>query len=377
MNILIAPDAFKDCMSARQVAISLRRGIERIMPETDFQIAPMADGGEGTVESVIDATGGKRIEWVVKDPLMREINSFYGITGDGSTAVIEMAAASGIELLIPEERDPWVTSTFGTGELIKNALDRGCKKLLLGIGGSATNDGGAGMAEALGVKFTCGREISPRPGGGALGDVERIHMEGLDPGIADLDILVACDVSNPLTGPEGASAIYGPQKGADGDMVKKLDHNLEHFAVLIRQQLGKEISHVPGAGAAGGLGAGLMAFLGARLMKGFDMIAETVGLEEKIMQADLVITGEGKMDGQTQFGKTPFGVAQLAQKHGKPVIGIAGTLEEGSEVLYQMGFNVILPIQEKPSDLDFAIRHAGELLKRSGERIARMIRLEL
>lgn len=377
MNILLAPDAFKDCLSARQVAISLRRGIERIMPETDFQIAPVADGGEGTVESVIDATGGKRIEWVVKDPLMREINSFYGITGDGSTAVIEMAAASGIELLIPEERDPWVTSTFGTGELIKNALDRGCKKLLLGIGGSATNDGGAGMAEALGVKFTCGREISPGPGGGALGDVERIHMEGLDPRIADLDILVACDVSNPLTGPEGASAIYGPQKGADGDMVIKLDHNLEHFAMLIRQQLGKEISNVPGAGAAGGLGAGMMAFLGARLMKGFDMIAETVGLEEKIMQADLVITGEGKMDGQTQFGKTPFGVAQLAQKHGKPVIGVAGTLEEGSEVLYQMGFNVILPIQEKPSDLDFAIRHAGELLKRTGERIARMIRLEL
>ena len=202
-------------------------------------------------------------------------------------------------------------------------------------------------------------------------------MEGLDPRIADLEILVACDVSNPLTGPNGASAIYGPQKGADGDMVKKLDRNLEHFAVLIRQQLGKEISHVPGAGAAGGLGAGLMAFLGARLMKGFDMIAETVGLEEKIMQADLVITGEGKMDGQTQFGKTPFGVAQLALKHGKPVTGIAGTLEEGAEVLYQMGFDVILPIQEKPSDLDFAIRHAEELLKRSGERIARMISLKL
>ncbi|MEN8227075.1 MAG: glycerate kinase [Bacteroidota bacterium] len=375
MKILIAPDAFKDCMSARQVAMAIEAGMKKILPKADFRIAPMADGGEGTVESVIDATGGKLIECVVKDPLMREITSFYGITGDGSTAVIEMAAASGIELLKPGERDPSVTSTFGTGQLIKDALDRGCNKLLMGIGGSATNDGGAGMAEALGVKFSGLACITPAPGGGALGEVERIQMEGLDPRIAETEILVACDVSNPLTGSNGASAIYGPQKGADGEMVKKLDRNLEHFAVLIQQQLGKEITHVPGAGAAGGLGAGLMAFLGAKLMKGFNMIAETVGLEEKIMQADLVITGEGKMDGQTQFGKTPFGVAQLAQKHGKPVIGVAGTLEEGAEVLYQMGFNLILPIQEKPSDLDFAIRHAEGLLKRSGERIARMISL--
>lgn len=377
MNILIAPDAFKDCLSARKVAVSLRQGIEKIMPGTKFQIAPMADGGEGTVESVIDATGGQWIEWVVKDPLMREISSFYGISGDGGTAVIEMAAASGIELLKAEEKNPWITSTYGTGQLIRDALDKGCNKILLGIGGSATNDGGAGMAEALGVVFSGKSGILTRPGGGALGEVEKIYMEGLDPRIMTTEILVACDVSNPLTGTSGASTIYGPQKGADPEMVGKLDRNLEHFAGIIREQLGKEISDVPGAGAAGGLGAGLMAFLDARLMKGFEMIAEAVHLEEKIISADLVITGEGKMDGQTQFGKTPFGVAQLAQKHGKPVIGVAGTIEEGAEELYQMGFDVILPIQEKPSDLDYAIMHSEELLKRSGERIARMISLEI
>lgn len=377
MNLLIAPDAFKDCLSARQVATSLSLGIEKIMPETQIQIIPMADGGEGTVESVIDATGGEHIKCVVKDPLMREIPSFYGITGDGSTAVIEMAAASGIELLKKEERNPWMTSTFGTGQLIRDALEKGCNKILLGIGGSATNDAGAGMAEALGVKFSSASGNPVGPGGGALSEVEMIHMEGLDPRIASTKIMVACDVSNPLTGPKGASAIYGPQKGADGDMVRKLDSNLVHFSAVIREQLGKEVDEVPGAGAAGGLGAGLMAFLSGRLMPGFDMIADAVNLEEKIKQADLVITGEGKIDSQTQFGKTPFGVAQLALKHGKPVIGIAGTVEEGADVMYNMGFDVILPILEKPSDLDDAIRHAEELLKRSGERIARLISLNL
>lgn len=377
MNILIAPDSFKDCLSARQVALALEEGMKKVFPRADFRIAPMADGGEGTVESVIDATRGELIRIRVKDPLMRETASFYGISGDGSTAVIEMAAASGLESLETSERNPWITSTYGTGQLIRDAINRGCKKILLGIGGSATNDCGAGMAEALGVKFSFKPKDLVKWGGGSLGQVVKIDMEGLDPRIADLEILVACDVSNPLTGPNGASAIYGPQKGADPEMVLKLDHNLEHFAAIIKEQLGKEVSVVPGAGAAGGLGAGLMAFLDARLMKGFDMIAETVGLEEKILQADLVITGEGKMDGQTQFGKTPFGVAQLAQKHGKPVIGVAGTVDEGVEVMYQMGFSVILPILEKPSDLDYAISHAEELLKRTGERIARMIRLKL
>jgi len=377
MKILIAPDSFKDCMSAREVASALGRGIQKILPEAGLQLVPMADGGEGTVESVIDATGGKRIEVPVMDPLMREISSFYGITGDGRTAVIEMAAASGLELLEPEERDPWITSTFGTGQLIADALDRGCSKVMLGIGGSATNDCGAGMAEALGVRFS-GRygKLSAR-GGGALGEVDSLHMEGLDSRIADTAFVVACDVSNPLTGPRGASAIYGPQKGADKSMVEKLDRNLTHFAGVIEKQLGKEISKVPGSGAAGGLGAGMMAFLNATLMRGTQMIAELCGLEEKIRQADLVITGEGKMDAQTKFGKTPFGVAQLAKEHGKVVIGVAGTLEEDAGTLYQEGFDLLLSIQEKPGDLAAALLGAGPLLERTGERIARLISLRI
>ena len=377
MNILIAPDSFKDCMSAREVASALGRGIQKILPEADLQLVPMADGGEGTVESVIDATGGKRIEVPVMDPLMREISSFYGITGDGRTAVIEMAAASGLELLEPKERDPWITSTFGTGQLIADALDRGCNKVLLGIGGSATNDCGAGMAEALGIRFS-GKygKLSAR-GGGVLGEVDSVHMEGLDSRIADATFVVACDVSNPLTGPQGASSIYGPQKGADKSMVEKLDRNLTHFAGVIEKQLGKEISKVPGSGAAGGLGAGMMAFLNATLMRGTQMIAEVCGLEEKIRQTDLVITGEGMMDAQTKFGKTPFGVAQLAKEHGKVVIGVAGTLEEDAGKLYQEGFDLLLSIQERPGDLATALVDAGPLLERTGERIARSISLRI
>lgn len=377
MKILIAPDAFKDCLSARKVALALGEGIKSVLPDTDMQIAPMADGGEGTVESVIDATGGKMISIKVMDPLMREISSFYGVTGDGRTAVIEMAAASGIELLTPGERDPWVTSTYGTGQLIRDALDQGCRRILLGIGGSATNDAGAGMAQALGIRFSSMEGPFTVRGGGSLGEVVSIQMDDLDSRIGDSEILVACDVTNPLTGPTGASNVYGPQKGGSPEIVKKLDHHLEHFAGIIREQTGKEVAEVPGAGAAGGLGAGLMAFLNARLMKGFEMIAETVMLEEKIKNADLVITGEGKMDGQTRYGKTPYGVAQCSKQYGKPVIGVAGSVEGGSEVMYQMGFDLILPILESPSSLDDAIDHAEELLKKTGERIARIINLRL
>ena len=377
MNILIAPDSFKDCLSARQVAEAIKRGIERVLPEAAFQIAPMADGGEGTVQSLIDATGGQLVHLQVMDPLMREIGSFYGITGDGSTAVIEMASASGIELLAPSERDPWITSTYGTGQLIADALKKGVKTILMGIGGSATNDGGRGMAEALGVRFSNSDHRSSGRGGGSLGEVKQIQMEGLNPRIKDISILVACDVSNPLTGPKGASAVYGPQKGADPEMVRKLDSNLAHFAGILEEQLGKKVDKVPGAGAAGGLGAGLMAFLDAQLTRGFDLIAETVQLEQKILNANLVITGEGKIDAQTQYGKTPFGVAQLARKHKIPVLGVGGTIEKGAEILYDFGFDVILPIMEKPVDLTFALANAEQLLENTGERIGRFLKLNI
>lgn len=375
MNILIAPDSFKDSLSAREVALALGRGIRKFLPKVKISMAPMADGGEGTVESVVDATGGKRINLSVKDPLMRDIASFYGLSGDGSTAIIEMAAASGLELLEPDERDPWITSTFGTGQLIADALDRGCSIILLGIGGSATNDGGAGMAEALGVKFSGRYGFLSAQGGGALGEIESVHMENLHPGAGGAEFVVACDVSNPLTGTKGASATYGPQKGADESMVKKLDQNLDHFSRVIKEQLNKDISAIPGSGAAGGLGGGMLAFLNARLTPGFSMIAEVVGLEEKIQEADLVITGEGRMDKQTKYGKTPFGVAQLAKKHNKAVIGVAGSLEEDAEELYQTGFDLLLSIQEKPGDLAASLASASPMLERTGERIARMIQL--
>ena len=373
MNILVAPDSFKDCMRAIEVAEALSLGLRKVIPEAEIRMLPMADGGEGTVESLIDATGGEIVDLQVHDPLMRTITSFYGISGDASTAVIEMAAASGLELLESGERNPWITSTFGTGELIHQALERGCRRILLGIGGSATNDAGMGMASALGVRFLDGQGKLVSQGGGALGDVKQISMEGLDPRIADTEIMVACDVTNPLSGPQGASFVYGPQKGADRKMAEGLDENLSHLACLISEQLGKEVDTIPGAGAAGGLGAGLMAFLGARLVKGFDMVAETVSLEEAIQWADLVITGEGKMDSQTRFGKTPFGVAQMAKKHGKSVIGVAGTLEEDAVDLYKEGFDLLLSIQEKPIDLEAALENAPQLLERTGERIGRML----
>lgn len=377
MNILIAPDSFKDCLSAMEVAAALARGIQKMLPDASCTLLPLADGGEGTVEAVIEATGGKGVKLQVLDPLMREVDSFYGITGDGGTAVIEMAAASGIELLKVDERDPWITSSYGTGQLIGDALDHGVKKVLLGIGGSATNDGGTGMAQALGISFLGKYGAVDVRGGGSLGEVEQIFMADLDPRIAEVDIIVACDVDNPLTGPRGASAVYGPQKGASGEMVKQLDRNLAHLANLIQVQLGKEVSTVPGAGAAGGLGAGLLAFLDARLVRGFDMIAGVVGLEEKIREADLVITGEGKMDGQTRFGKTPFGVAQMAEKSGLPVIGVAGTLDEDASVLYEEGFDLLMSIQEKPGDLETSLRNAKQLLERTGERIARLLTMKI
>ncbi|MFH0759582.1 MAG: glycerate kinase [Bacteroidota bacterium] len=377
MKIVIAPDSFKDCMGALAVAEALGRGIGRILPDALIQYIPMADGGEGTVDSIIGATGGRKLAVTVRDPLMREISSSYGISGDGTTAVIEMAAASGLELLGRDERDPWITSTFGTGQLISHALDQGCKKILLGIGGSATNDGGMGMARALGVKFLDAGGNEAEEGGGAAGKVTKIVPGGLDPRIGQTGIRVACDVSNPLTGPDGASQVYGPQKGADPDMVCRLDSNLSRLATLVREQLGKEVDRVPGAGAAGGLGAGLLAFLDASLVRGFEMVAESVNLEDAIRNADLVITGEGKMDSQTQFGKTPFGVAQMAKKHRKPVIAVAGTVDEGADALYGAGFDVIMPIQEKPSDLASAIKQAPALLERAGERIARLIRLQI
>lgn len=377
MKILIAPDKFKHCLTARQVAGNLSRGINRVLPDAEIVIVPMADGGEGTVQAMVDATKGSFIKTSVNNPLMQPVEAVYGITGSGDTAVIEMSAASGLALLKEEERNPWKTTTFGTGELIKHALDNHCRKIIIGIGGSATNDAGAGMAEALGYKFT-DKNGQPIPkGGGGLLQVQNIDTSAVDNRIFHTEMLVACDVNNPLTGENGASMVYARQKGADEDLVQELEKNLIHFSNIIRQQLNSDVTEIPGAGAAGGLGAGMMAFCKAQLKPGFQVIAETINLEKQIKNADLVITGEGKLDIQTQYGKTPFGVAQIARQHQKKVIAIGGTLSGDAGDLYNHGFDLLLPIIERPVKLEEAFENAPEFLQNTGERIGRMLKMLL
>ncbi|GAB6117973.1 glycerate kinase [Thermoanaerobacter brockii subsp. lactiethylicus] len=374
MKILIAPDKFKESLSALKVADSIEKGILKVFPKAVIEKVPMADGGEGTVESLVNATGGKIIKTNVKDPLFRDIESFYGILGDGETAVIEMAAASGLYLLKDYERNPMITTTYGTGQLIKDALDKGCRNFIIAVGGSATNDGGAGMATALGVKFydKDGREIGL--GGGALSKIYSIDTSNLDYRLKECRFIVACDVANPLIGENGASRVYGPQKGATKEMVKVLDKNLEHYGKLLEKYFNKRIIDVPGSGAAGGLGAGLMAFLNAQLKSGIEIIIEALKLEEKIKEADIVISGEGKVDFQTAFGKTISGIAKLCKKHNKPLIVIAGTVED-IEKLYEIGVSSVFSIMEKPMSLEDAIKNAPTLLEKSAERIFRLIKV--
>ncbi|HHW57660.1 MAG TPA: glycerate kinase [Clostridia bacterium] len=373
MKILIAPDKFKESLSALKVADSIEKGILKIFPKAIIEKVPLADGGEGTVESLVNATGGKIIKTKAKDPLGRDIESFYGILGDGKTAVIEMAAASGLYLLKDYERNPMITTTYGTGQLIKDALDRGCRKFIIAIGGSATNDGGAGMAMALGVKFydKYGREIGL--GGGELSKIYSIDTSNLDDRLKECEFVVACDITNPLIGENGASRVYGPQKGATKEMVEVLDKSLEHYGKLLEKYFHKKIIDVPGSGAAGGLGAGLMAFLNAQLKSGIEITMETLKLEEKIKEADIVISGEGKIDSQTAFGKTISGIAKLCKKHNKPLIAIAGTVED-IENLYEIGVSSIFSIVEKPMSLEDAIKNAPTLLEKSAERIFRLVK---
>lgn len=373
MNILICPDKFKECLSAGNVAMHIREGIRKVLPEAECKLVPMADGGEGTVEAIVKATGG-RIENVrVHDPLMRPINSFYGISGDGKTSVIEMAAASGMALIKADERNPLFTTTYGTGELIRHALKWGCSEIVLGIGGSATVDAGVGMAQALGVSFTDDTGWEVPPGGGKLGGIYKIDKTNLDPRLAHCNIYAACDVTNPLTGPQGAAHIYGPQKGATPDMVQLLEDNLKHLARVIRNQLHIEVEDIKGGGAAGGLGAGIVAFLGGELKPGFELISNVVKLEEWIQWADLVITGEGKMDFQTAFGKTPVGVAGMAGKINRPVIAFTGEISEKPEKFHDLGFTAVIPITDSPMTLEQSIANAGSLLENAGERAFRLM----
>lgn len=373
MKIVIAPDSFKGSLTAKEVADSIERGIKKVYRNSCIVKVPMADGGEGTVQSLVDCTDGKIINVNVKDPLMRDINAFYGMLGDGETAVIEMASSSGLDLVSNKERNPAKTTTYGTGELIKHAMNNGCRNIIIGLGGSATNDGGTGMLKALGVKFLDENNEDIGLGGGSLSKLQRIDIKGMDHRVKECKITAACDVNNPLCGPEGASYIFGAQKGADEDMIRVLDNNLTHYADVIKKDIGVNIINIPGAGAAGGLGGGLLAFLNVDLQKGIEIVMKVTNLEEKVKDSDIVITGEGMIDYQTSFGKTPYGVAKIAKKYGIPVIAIAGGIGKDTGTLYGKGFDSIFSIVNKPMSLDEAIINAKILLEDVSERIMRVL----
>ncbi|TCL64798.1 glycerate kinase [Hydrogenispora ethanolica] len=368
MKIILAPDSFKGSLTAPQVCKAMADGIAALIPDAAVVKMPMADGGEGTVEAVVTATAGEIIPCPARDPLGREIRSFFGLTGDRSAAIIEMAAASGLPLLSEAEKNPLITSTYGTGQLIRAALDLGVKKIILGIGGSATNDGGTGMAKALGVRFLDAAGLELKEGGGDLGRLARIERSGLDPRIASTEFLVACDVTNPLTGPEGAAAVYGPQKGATPEMVAQLDAGLERLAERVREELGQDIQWLPGAGAAGGLGGGLVAFLNARLTSGIELVMEVTQFEKQLQDAQLVLTGEGRIDFQSAFGKTISGVGKLAGAAGVPVIGIAGSLGAGYEQVYQSGITAVTSIISRPMTLEEALADSQRLIREATAR---------
>lgn len=375
MKIVIVPDSFKESLSAFEVASEIEAGFREVFPDADYIKIPMADGGEGTVAAMVAATGGALVEVIVTGPLAEPVRACYGVTGYGRTAVIEIAAASGLALVAPHLRNPLKTNSYGTGELIKAALDAGIRHLIVGIGGSATNDGGAGMLQALGVKLldSCGCEIGF--GGGCLKDLSRIDISGLDPRLKTCRIEAACDVDNPLTGPAGASVVFGPQKGATPAMVSELDACLVHYAGLIERDLGVDVALAPGGGAAGGMGAALLAFFGAVLRPGIDIVMEAVGLEAVVRDADLVITGEGRMDSQTIHGKTPVGVARVARRYGKPVIGIAGTLAEDVAVVHGYGIDAVFSVLSQICTLEEALNNSAANIRSASRNIAATVKL--
>ncbi|MBT0719925.1 glycerate kinase [Rosenbergiella collisarenosi] len=377
MKFVLAPDSFKESMTALQVANSMERGLRRIFPDCEIVKVPMADGGEGTVQSLVDATGGKIIKVEVMGPLQTRVQAEFGLLGDGQTAVIEMASASGITHTSLKNRNPLFTTTYGTGELITHALELGVQKIIIGLGGSATNDGGQGMACALGVKFTDSNGDAVGLGGGHLHKIAAIDMSGIDPRVAKTEFIVACDVTNPLVGPNGASSVFGPQKGATPEIVETLDRNLSLYAEQIKNYLGISVATVPGAGAAGGLGAGLLAFTPAQLQKGIDIVIHFTELANKIIGADAVFTGEGGIDYQTKFGKTPYGVAQITKNVSPhtPVIALAGAIGDGVESLYDENFTAIFGILRQACSLEQALKEGERNIAFTTENIARLFAL--
>ncbi|WP_285260895.1 glycerate kinase [Halopseudomonas bauzanensis] len=374
MKLVIAPDSFKESLSAEEVASAIARGWQSVYPDADIHLCPMADGGEGTVDAVLAASGGERRELTVRGPLGQPVQAHWGWLEDGQ-AVIEMAAASGLHWVQPAQRDARVTTSYGTGELILAALDAGARRIILGIGGSATNDGGAGVLQALGVRLLDATGEPLAAGGAALIDLQRIELDGLDPRLAGIEILVAADVDNPLCGPRGASHVFGPQKGANPAQVEQLDRALGHFADLMAATLGEDYREVPGVGAAGGLGFAARAVLGARFRPGIELVAELSGLAAAMQGADLAITGEGRLDGQSLHGKTPVGVARVAQAAGVPVIALAGSLGDGYQQVYEAGIEAAFSLAPGPVSLEQAMAEADLQLQSRAADIARLWRL--
>jgi len=374
MKIVIAPDSFKESLSALGVADAIEAGFREIFPDAEYVKIPVADGGEGTVQALIDGSKGARIEHDVTGPLGERVRAFYGLTGDG-TAVIEMAAASGLEMVPPERRDPLVTTSRGTGELILHALDQGSRRFVLGVGGSATNDGGAGMLQALGVRLLDADGLDVEPGGAALARLARIDVSSIDARIAASEFHIACDVSNPLTGPNGASAIFGPQKGATPAMVEQLDASLAHYADIVRRDLDRDERDMPGSGAGGGIGLAMVVFLDGRLRPGIEIVTEAVRLDAAMADADLVITGEGRIDGQTVNGKTPMGVARVAARHGVPVIGIGGCLAPDAGAVHGHGIDAVFAAVSRPCTVAQALDAAEVNVRTAARNVAAALRL--
>ncbi|KEJ01435.1 glycerate kinase [Clostridium botulinum A2B7 92] len=374
MKFVLAPDSFKESMTAKEVAYAMERGIKKVLKNAECVKVPMADGGEGTVQSLVDATNGQIVHAKVTGPDGKnKVDAVFGILGDHKTAVIEMSSASGIHLIEFEKRNPLYTTTYGTGELIKAALDKDISTILIGIGGSATNDGGAGMVAALGAKLLDKDKNEIPFGGGHLNKLQEIDLKKLDERLRNVNIRIACDVDNPLLGEKGASYVFGPQKGATPEIVKKLDKNLASFAKIIENKLGKDIKEMPGAGAAGGLGFGLMAFLNAKLEKGIGLIIEYTRLREKVKSADFVFTGEGSIDFQTIFGKTPLGVAKVAKKFNIPVIAFAAHVGDDVDVLYENGIDSIVGILRGVTDLKSALKEGKINVEKASENITRIL----
>lgn len=374
-RVIIAPDSFKESLDACQAAEAIAAGFRLVFPGLDTIKIPMADGGEGLVRALVAATGGELVHCRVTGPLGKPVSAYFGLLGDGRTCVIEMAAASGLPLVPPAERNPLITTTYGTGELIIHALNTGCNRMILGIGGSATHDGGAGMAQALGVLMLTaeGKEIGP--GAEGLKELDRVDTRGLDARLLATEVIAAVDVRNPLCGAQGASYVYAAQKGAPPWMLPVLDEALHHYAAVLRRDVGVDVLDIPGAGAAGGLGAGLVAFLRSALRPGVEVVLDVVKMERYLQEGvDLVITGEGEINRQTSFGKVPAGVARLAKKYRVPVLALVGGIGEGAETVLEQGVDAYFSLVPRPMTLDECVQKADILLANAAEQCARMIR---